>query len=236
MFFLLKRHNSENKTDAQLNSPWNKILFRISPWYWNRSRSAIVQSRLAAFVSVHLHTYSSLATVALGHFGVSAWACVCDCVCVYANQQNGITSEWLFNWYFSLTKIFNHSPTYFVILLRFFLASRCVHFYVCQSHQFRFLFATIIAIWPFVFQPFIVENWIAFYWYMSQKNDVFCILNSIRNTFGLFWMISVGERMRWTATLIFDSIKLIFVVFTWSKLWDSVKPIKLEKRVKYEPF
>lgn len=87
MFFLLKRHNSENKTDAQLNSPWYKILFRISPWYWNRSRSAIVQSRLAAFVSVHLHTYSSLATVALGHFGVSAWACVCDCVCVYANQK-----------------------------------------------------------------------------------------------------------------------------------------------------
>lgn len=64
MFFFLKRHNSENKTDAQLNSPWNKILFRISPWYWNRSRSAIVQSRLAAFVSVHLHTYYSLATVA----------------------------------------------------------------------------------------------------------------------------------------------------------------------------
>lgn len=63
MFFLL------NVTTAKIKQTHNwihrgiKILFRISPWYWNRSRSAIVQSRLAAFISVHLHIYSSLATV-----------------------------------------------------------------------------------------------------------------------------------------------------------------------------
>lgn len=218
MFFFLKRHNSENKTDAQLNSPWNKILFRISPWYWNRSRSAIVQSRLAAFVSVHLHTYYSLATVASV---ILAWVRERVYVTVYVFmriikmelRQNGYligilawpkfsTIRLLILWYyydfFSLLAVWTFLC----------MSKSPISFSICDYYRNMVICFPTIYSWKL--NRFLLIH--------VTKNDVFCILNSIWNTFGLFWMISVAERMRWTAAFIFDSIKLICVFFYLVKI------------------
>lgn len=124
-----------------------------------------------------------------------------------------ITSEWLFNFFQLDQNVFKPNRLLIFDIINLFLFSLAlfVHFYVCQSHQFRFLFATFIEVWPFVFQPFIVriEPFFSLYWCLSQ---LWCALHS---------RYSIYSNSIWSEKM----------TSNWIEWWKSKLNWKTKKRI-----